>query len=174
MAWATVMPLASVRASSSGCELAGDRERGEKREAEAHALFFGEGDEFDVEGQRRLVQFFEGGEREDDAERAVEGAGVGDGVDVREEDERGRVRFGSWANGAEVAGVVGAGFESGLAQPPGEQGVGVARGGREEEARGLAGDVGDARELAAAGDDAGGAGCLGRFRHGQEEATAKL
>jgi hypothetical protein len=43
--------------------------------------------------------------------------------------------------------------EAGLADPPGEEGVGVAGGGREEEAGGFAGDVGDAGELAAAGDD---------------------
>ncbi len=57
--------------------------------------------------------------------------------------------------------------EVGLADPPLEQGVGVAGGGREEEAGGFVGDVGDAGELAAAGDDGGGAGGegFGGVRH---------
>ena len=46
----------------------------------------------------------------------------------------------------------------GLTDPPFEEGVGVAGGGGEEEAGGLVGDVGDAGQLAAAGDDGGGAG----------------
>jgi hypothetical protein len=36
-----------------GSELAGGGERGEEGEAEADAFFFGEGDELDVEGERR-------------------------------------------------------------------------------------------------------------------------
>ena len=75
-----------------------------------------------------------------------------------EEDEGGGVGVRGAASGAEVADVVGVGFEIGLAEPPGEEGVGVAGGGREEEASGFVGDVGDEGELAAAGDDGGGAG----------------
>jgi hypothetical protein len=72
---------------------------------------------------------------------------------VREEDERGCVFDGGAAQGSQVAGVVGAGCfdwrdEASLSYPPGEQRVRIARGGREEEARGYAGDVGEARQRA--------------------------
>ncbi len=83
-----------------------------------------------------------------------------------EKEQRGRVFCCGTARGAEVARVVGAGLKTCLAEPPLDEGVGVAGGWREEESRGLAGDVGDAGELAAAGDDAGGAGCRRGLGHG--------
>ncbi len=75
-----------------GRELAGGGQRGEKGKAEANALFFREGDELDVEGQRCGAELLDGSEAEQNAQRAVEGSGVEDGVDVREEDEGGCVR----------------------------------------------------------------------------------
>ena len=99
-------------------ELAGGGERGQEGKAEAHALLFREGDEFDVEGQRGGAQLFNRGEAEEDAEWAVEGAGVGDGVDVGEEDESGCVIVGGTADGAKVADVVDADIETCLPHPP--------------------------------------------------------
>ena len=139
-------------------ELAGGGERGEERKAEAHALLFRECDQFDVEGQRGGAELFDRREAEEDAERAVEGAGIGYGVDVGEKDERVCVAEGGKAGGAEVADVVDAGLETCLPHPPGDQRMGVAGGGREEVTCGLTGDVCDAREFAAARDDGGGAG----------------
>ena len=141
-----------------GGELADGGEGGEEGEAEADAFFFGEGNEFDVKGEGCGAEFFKDGEAEEDAEGAVEGAGVGDGVDVGEEEEGGGVVVSGAACGAEVTGVVRAGVEACLADPPLEEGVGVAGGGGEVEAGGFVWDVRDTGELAAAGEDSGGAG----------------
>ena len=68
-------------------ESSGNRAAADKRHAKAHALFFAEGNDFD--GQRKL-EFLRDlctFERQRDAEDAVEGAGIGNGVNVRAENQ---------------------------------------------------------------------------------------
>ena len=104
------------------------------------------------------------GDAEDDAEDAVECACVGDGVEVGADEEAGGAGCCGGEERAEVACGVDAGGHAGGVHPAGEERVDLAHGGREEGARGLAGDLGGEGDLAAAGDDLFGAGLGGTVK----------
>ena len=84
------MPSSSTRSSHSGSKSPAIRGRAEVRDPVAHALLVREGG--DLDGKRKplaaLRESLDGGERDEHAERAVEAAGVGHGVEVGAEHER--------------------------------------------------------------------------------------
>ena len=68
-------------------EASGNRAAADERHAKAHALFFAEGNDFDGQRQLEFLRDLCTFERQRDAEDAVEGAGIGHGVNVRAEDQ---------------------------------------------------------------------------------------
>jgi len=80
-----------------GVEFADGREAAEEGFGEAHAFFFREADDLEVVGHslpccaRLLGHLLREGDAHDDAEYTVEGAGIGDGVEVRADEQAGGV-----------------------------------------------------------------------------------
>ncbi len=68
-------------------EAPGNRAAADKRNAKAHALFLGEGNDFDGQRQLEFLRQLDPLERQRHAEDAVKSAGVGHGVNVRAQDE---------------------------------------------------------------------------------------
>ena len=72
-----------------GIQFSHKRETAEERFAESHALLLGETDYFDGEGKRLSGAFFHKGDTQDHSKYAVEGAGVGDCVQMEPTNRRG-------------------------------------------------------------------------------------
>ena len=105
-----------------------------------------------AKGRGLVCEFFDERDAENDAEDAVEGAGVGDGVEVRADEEARRV----WREAAGRGRADCRRRRRGRSclrlriQPPSSVWTSM-HGGREEGARGFAGDFGDRRESRGSG-----------------------
>ena len=96
---------------------AGHRFAAKHRDAESHPLLVAEADDLECERKRDIAQLIGDRDAEDDSERAVIAPGIGDGVEVRAEDEGGQARLASLASTADVARGVGPGGEARLTHP---------------------------------------------------------
>ncbi len=120
-----------------GVERAGDGSAAQQRGTEAHALFVGETDHLDREGQprRRRLQCVHAFDRRDDAEHAVVLPGVADGVEVRSQHQAWQTRRRSLVASDAIAHGVQPGIHSGRAHPVEHQRVRVPLLRREEHPR---------------------------------------
>ena len=143
-----------LQRKNCGIEAAGDCTASDEGEAEANAFFFREGDDFKREGQTEGAGGFDELKRENDAEHAVEGSGVGDGVDVGAENEALAGYVGRSEEAAQVAdGVDGDGHAEGF-HAGAQVLVNLANGRGEEAAGGAAGLFTHGGDGSAFGDDA--------------------
>ena len=103
----------------------GDGLGAEQRGAEARALLVAEADQLQGEGELDVVQPLGHGDRHDDPEHPVVGAGVRHGVEVGAEQQRGQPRLAPLAPAAHVAGGVDPGAQPGVGHPAGDHLVGL-------------------------------------------------
>ena len=103
----------------------GDGLGAEQGGAEARALLVAEADQLQGEGGLDVVQPLGHGDRHDDPQHPVVGAGVGDGVEVGAEEQRGQSGFAALASAAHVAGGVDPGAQTGVGHPAGDHLVGL-------------------------------------------------
>ena len=136
----------------------GDGLGAEQGGAEARALLVAEADQLQGEGELDVVQPLGDGDRHDDPEHPVVGAGVGDGVEVRAQQQRGQPRLATLASAAHVAGGVDPGAQAGVGHPAGDHLVGPGVLGGQVGALEVGGVGGVAVELVAALEDPGGVG----------------
>ena len=141
-------------------ELADECEASQKWFVEAHAFFFGEADDFDGERKMLAAQLLDYSDAEHNAEDAVEGAGVGDGVEVGADEKAWGVRRETGPDAAQIAHGVDAHRHSCGLHPIFQECVYFVHRWREEEARYFARHIGTRGKLPAAGDDAVGAICI--------------
>src|SRR5271155_301954 len=129
----------------------------EKWLAEANALLFREADDLDGEWESASLQLFDDGNAEDDSEDTVIGSGVGNGVQVRADDNARCTGSRTLRQSADVAYCIDSDCHFGCFHPLAKQRVDGVHGRRQETACDLAWNFGASGDLTAAGDDPSGA-----------------